>query len=304
MLFGAPLTPTEREVPVKFPKFDYVAPESVDECLEAIADDEALVLAGGQSLLPLMALRMVEPFTIVDITGLSPLQVVDTGQDAGGLRVGAAVRQSELEDLSALESLNPLLHKALPFVGHRAIRTRGTVGGSLAHADPAAEWPALCVTLDAEIILRSTHATRCVKAEDFFVGPFMTTRSDDELLTEVRLPSWQRGRGAGLAEVARRRGDFATVGAMAAVTCDHEGKLATVAIAVFGGLSAPMRLNELEYELPGTDSAEWTESIAAAVETIRFTSDIHGSSSLRRHLAGRVVLQALHEAKENAHERD
>ena len=282
---------------MKFGEFAYCAPDSIGRCLEQLAQDDAVVLAGGQSLLPLMALRLAEPTLLVDIGAVPELREVVADPEQGSLRVGATVTQAELEDRPDLGELNPVLASALPFIGHRAIRNRGTVGGSVAHADPAAEWPALCVALDAEIELRGPGGARQLPAGDFFEGSFRTARSDDELVTHVRLPLLRSNQHGMVREAARRHGDFATVGCVVVLTADGQA-LEQAAVALFGGVSRPTRLADLEAALPGAAPDGWGGLVRDAVAGVRFQDDVHASGELRRHVAVNLVTEALRSAWE------
>jgi CO/xanthine dehydrogenase FAD-binding subunit len=255
--------------------FDYRAPASVEETLPLLGEESA-VLAGGQSLVPLLNLRLARPELVVDINGLAELDYI--AADDGVLRIGALVRQAALERSEAVARRCPLLHKAVRLVGHPQIRSRGTVGGSVAHADPAAELPAALIALDARLRLRSPGGARAVDAAGFFLGPLYTVREPDELLVEIEVPE-QRG-GAGFAEYARTHGDFATAGAAAVVGADH------ARIALLGAGPVPARAEAAERAL--ADGAEPREAAALAVRDVE---DDH-----RRALCAELARRAIEEA--------
>lgn len=253
--------------------FAYRRPESLDEALAALAEagDEARPLAGGQSLIPLLAMRLARPTLVVDLQRLPELRGVEL--DGDHVRIGAMTRQAELERTPGLPEV---VAAALPHIGHLAIRSRGTVGGSLAHMDPAAEWPALALLLDAELELASVRGHRRVAARDFALGPLATALAPDELLVAVRL----RGAGGpfGLREVERRPGDFALVGA----AC-HGGRL--VAFATGG---PPQRLRRCEAFLR-SGGAPGDELAALAEAEIEAGSDVHADAAYRRRVGARLV---------------
>jgi len=205
---------------VKPVPFDYRAPVSLEEALPLLGL-ECAVLAGGQSLVPLLNLRLARPELVVDVNAVAELDYIRA--DDGSLRIGALTRQVVLERSELVERQWPLLHKAVGFVGHPQIRSRGTVGGSVAHADPAAELPAALIALGARFHLRSSGGARALEASDFFLGPLYTSREPDELLVEVEVPEQPEGAGSGFAEHARTHGDFATAGAAAVVAPGHAG---------------------------------------------------------------------------------
>lgn len=290
-------------VNMKPPPFDYVAPPTVNECLEVLASrEDAQVLAGGQSLLPVLALRLASPSVLVDVTRVKALRQLRVAP-SDTMVIGAAVRQSELEDHPDLARANPLVARAVTLVGHRSIRTRGTVGGSVAHADPAAEWPALLTTLDARVTVQGPAGTRALPASDFFLGPFMTARTEHQIVTEVALPAWPTRRGAACREFARRDGDFALVGLM--VTAETAGgRPLRLAITAFGGLPRPLRLHALEQRLLDLKPKRWQAAISEAVEELPWGEDIHASGALRRHVARSLAGAAVHEAIRDAAARE
>jgi CO/xanthine dehydrogenase FAD-binding subunit len=244
---------------VKPAPFDYRAPTSLEEALPLLGL-ETTVLAGGQSLVPLLNLRLARPELVVDVNGIAELDYIRA--DDGPLRIGALTRQLTLERSELARRGWPLLAKAVAFVGHPQIRTRGTVGGSVAHADPAAELPAALVALDALIHLRSATDARVVPAAEFFRGPLYTAREPDELLVEIEVPAQTEGAGSGFAEHARTHGDFATAGAAAVVVPGGHA-----AIALLGAGPVPVRAVAAERALAGgADAGEAAALVAQAVD--------------------------------------
>ena len=258
--------------------FDYRAPPSVEETLPLLGLDST-VLAGGQSLVPLLNLRLARPELVVDINGLADLDYIRIDERA--LRIGALTRQVAVERSELVQRRWPLLHKAVGFVGHPQIRSRGTVGGSVAHADPAAELPAALVALGARFHLRSSGGARWLGASEFFLGPLYTAREPDELLVEVEVPEQPEGAGSGFAEHARTHGDFATAGAAAVVAPGHVG------IALLGAGPVPVRAEAAERAL--ADGAAPAEAAALATEDVE---DEHGRA-LCMELARRAIEEAM-----------
>ncbi|MEX5710324.1 xanthine dehydrogenase family protein subunit M [Parafrankia sp. FMc6] len=279
---------------MKAAAFDYHVPESVDAAVALLAElgDEAKVLAGGQSLVPVMAMRLGRPEHIVDVNRIEAL--AGATRSSGTLRVGALTRHRALETDVLIRDSVPLLARAAPHIGHFQIRNRGTVGGSLAHADSAAELPAVAVALDAEIEVRSTRGSRRIRAADFFVSIFMTALEPDELVTAVHLPVWGRGCGFAVAEFARRHGDFALAGAACGVQVDG-GRIVRAAVGLIGMGSVPVRAWLAEQALTGAGAHEVDlASIGRdAVAALDPPSDAHGSAAYRRHLGAQMITRAL-----------
>jgi carbon-monoxide dehydrogenase medium subunit len=283
---------------VKPPPFAYDAPETVDEALSLLAEhgDDAKVLAGGQSLIPLLALRLARPARLVDVGRLAELQSIAVN---GDVRIGAAVRQRTAERSKELAAANPLLAKAIPLIGHVPIRSRGTIGGSVAHADPAAELPAAMLLAEATMVARKAGgASREIAAADFFDGFFTTALAADELLVEIRLPAWPAGAGVAFQEVARRHGDFALVGAGAVVVRDGSGTVTDARLAFTGVAGTPVRSAAAEAALKGTTAdADAIAAAAAAVGgDIDPSGDVHATAAYRRHVAGVLAKRVLTEA--------
>jgi aerobic carbon-monoxide dehydrogenase medium subunit len=289
---------------MKLPQVGYEAPRTVAEALELLAEhqDEANVLAGGQSLIPLLALRLARPTVLVDINGIAGLSGVSATD--GWVAIGAMTREYVAEDSGTVAGAVPLLAAALPLVGHEAIRSRGTIGGSLAHADPAAELPAVARALDAEFVVRGPSGERVVPAAEWFQGYLTTSRRPDELLVEVRFPAAGPGTGTSFQEVARRNGDFAIVGL--AVSLTLSGGVISDARLAFAGLSdLPVRAAGAEDLLTGERPAAELFDAAArrATSDIDPPADLHGSSDYRKKVAAALVRRGLRAATDSADER-
>jgi len=279
---------------LKPPPFEYRAPTSVEEALDLLWEhgDEARPLAGGQSLVPLMALRLARPSLLVDLAGVAGLDAI--GSANGSVTVGAMVRERAAERSAEIAGSAPLLAAALPLIGHPAIRSRGTVGGSLSHADPAGELPAVALAAEAVMVARSHQGERTIPAADFFTGYFSTALAPDELLTEVRWPEAADGSGAAFEEVARRHGDFAMVGVAAMVSLEA-GKITSARLALSGVSDTPVRAGDAEAALVGVAPGDeaFGEAAQLAAAALSPPSDLHGSSAYRRHVAGVLVRRAL-----------
>jgi aerobic carbon-monoxide dehydrogenase medium subunit len=280
---------------VKPPPFDYVATSSLEEAVATLQEhgDEAKLLAGGQSLVPLLAFRLARPSVLVDlngVAGLDRLELVD-----GELVVGAMARQRDVERLPKLRERCALIPEAVELIGHVAIRNRGTVGGSLAHADPAAEWPAIAVILDAELELTGPNGTRTVAARDFFVSYFTTVLEPDEVLTRIRVPLPAGRTGSCFLELSRRHGDFALAGVGALVTLADDGTASDVRLGLIGVGARPVRPATAESALRGRvpDGAAIAEAAAAVADEVEPNGDIHASEEYRRHLATVLTRRAL-----------
>ncbi|WP_103380625.1 FAD binding domain-containing protein [Pseudonocardia dioxanivorans] len=289
---------------MKPPVFDYVSPATLEEAIQALSapdDGDVKVLAGGQSLVPLLNLRLSQPGLIVDINGLDELTGIT--EEAGYLTVGALVRQREAELSDVVRTACPLLHEAIPLIGHTAIRNRGTVGGSIAHADPAAELPTVAACLDAELVARGPGGERTIPAADFFTGFFTTALAEDEILTAVRVRSAGPATGAAYEEVARRHGDFAMAGVAAQVRLDGD-TVAEARIAISGVDLAPVRATKAEAALAGrtVDDSILDEAADAAVADLSPSSDLHGSAAYRKHVAGVLIRKAVAAAAARARE--
>ncbi len=284
--------------------FEYLSPTSVGEAVQMLAapgDGDTKVMAGGQSLVPLLSLRLAQPSRIVDINRVDTLSEIT--ESAGVLTIGALVRQRAAERSDVVRAACPLMAEALPYIGHTAIRNRGTVGGSIAHADPAAELPTVAVCLDAELVAEGPAGERTIPAAEFFTGFFTTAIGEDEILTAVRVRSAGPGTGAAYEEVARRHGDFAMAGVAAVVRLDGD-TIAEARIAVSGVDLAPVRASKAEAVLTGqtADEATLTAAADAATADLHPSSDLHGSAAYRRHLAGVLIRRAVRTAATRARE--
>jgi CO/xanthine dehydrogenase FAD-binding subunit len=265
--------------------FEYLAPRSVDEAVAALArhGDGAKVLAGGQSLVPMLNMRLARPSIVVDINAIGELDYVR--ESDGALAVGALARQHRLERWAVARL--PLLAEALRYVGHAAIRNRGTVAGSLAHADPAAELPALLLCCDGEVTARRAAGERRVAAVELFRAPLTTSLHADELLTEARFTLPPAESGWGFAEVARRHGDFALVGAVALLWCGRAGRVAGARLAFFGVGGTPVRSSITGPALVGEEptAVRLREAARAAAAALAPDADLHASARYRRQVA-------------------
>lgn len=277
--------------------FEYHAPRTVDEAIGLLTahGDDAKVLAGGQSLVPLMNMRLARPRVIVDINrtrGLAGL-----GETRGFLKIGAMVRQRAAEQSALVASRCPLLRDALRWVGHPQIRNRGTVGGSIAHADPAAELPAVLAALGGEVTVHGPKGRRTIRAADLFVTYLTTAIEARELLTEVRVPVLPRGAGWSWMEISRRHGDFALAG-VGVVLALRGGKIADVRVGLTGVGPVPVRAEAAERLLAGQrpSDALWEDAAAAVRAAIEPDGDLHASAEYRRHVAGVLTVRALREA--------
>ena len=287
---------------MKAAPFEYSAPDTVDEVLALLEEhgDEGKVIAGGQSLVPMLSMRLARPSHLIDINGVTSLAGIQEHGD--GLAIGALTRDRDAERSPLVAERTPVLVQALPFVGHVSIRNRGTVGGSLAHADASAELPAAAVLTDAEMVVRRRGEERVVPADDFFVSHHVTALADEECLVEVRSPGAPAGAGWSFQEVARRHGDFALVGVGAMVALDSAGAIAAARVCLFGVADRPVRPRDLEGSLVGASPSADTFAGAAsdAVADVHPASDVHGSGAYKRHLAEITVRRALTDAAQRA----
>jgi aerobic carbon-monoxide dehydrogenase medium subunit len=283
--------------------FEYFDPRTVDEAVALLAThgDDAKVLAGGQSLVPMLALRLARPSVVVDVNRVSGLD--DVRHSGATVSVGALVRQRALERWATERA--PLLTTALRHVGHAPIRARGTVAGSVAHADPASELPALLLCLDGAVVARSRRGTRTIAAGDFFQGPLMTALAADELVTETRWTLPAAHAGWGFREMARRHGDFALVGVAVVLTLAR-GTVSDARIAIFGAAATPVRAGAAERALRGQAPSESVLAEAARLATtdLEMVADIHAPAAYRtsvtRTLTGRALTDAAGRAKDAA----
>jgi carbon-monoxide dehydrogenase medium subunit len=280
--------------------FDYKAPGTLLEAIDLLASNpEAFVIAGGQSLMPVLAFRLATPSLLVDLRRLPGLGNIAVGDD--GLRLGALVRWRDIEDDQRLVAAHPLLHGAVAHVAHYQIRNRGTVGGSLAHADPAAELPGVAVTCEGEITLCGPAGSRTVRAGDFFTGPLSTLRRPDEIITELHLPKWPSGRRRAFRKYARRQGDFALAGIFLFYDEDRPGALRNAHVGVIGACPRPHRLTGVETLLNGRtiDDGLIRHAASTAAEEVDPPDDLHGDAAYRRGLVATLIERGLRAAAQN-----
>ena len=286
---------------MKPPRFDYHAPESLDEALDLLADSgpDARVLAGGQSLVPALNFRLARPSVLIDINGVAELAGIEDAGDR--LVIGATTRQRRIETSATVARRVPLLHEATRYVAHLPIRTRGTLGGSIANADPAAEDPAVAAALEATMVCRSRRGERRIAAAGFFVDVLTTALEPDEMLIAVEFPGIPDGAGAAFAEISRRDGDFALAGVAAQIAISN-GRVTDARIAACGVGPAPLRFRDAEDAL--LDSACGPEAIEAACDAVAASSDphddVHASAAYRRQLAAAMARRALNGARARA----
>jgi CO/xanthine dehydrogenase FAD-binding subunit len=280
--------------------FEYVRPETLAEACELLAGDEdARAIAGGQTLVPMLAMRLARPARLIDILRLPELAGIR--EEAGAVVVGATTRQAQAERDPVIRALVPMLARVLPWVGHPPTRNRGTVGGSIANADPSAEIPLVAVTLGAEIMLATIDGPTSVPANDFFIGPMLTTIGQGDCVSAIRFPVWPHKRiGVGFFEVSARRSDFAFVAAAAQVALDEDGRCLDVALGVGGVGDRPMRLDVSSLVGTELDPISAAEAVHAASVDLDAMSDLHASASYRRRVATALCLRALEQARVNA----
>ena len=289
---------------MKAAPFEYIRPASLAEACALLQKHgpDAKLIAGGQSLVPMMAMRLARPAVLIDINRLEELKAISVADST--FTVGAAVRQCDIErDSGARENL-PLLGKALKWVGHVQTRNRGTVGGSIVHADPSAEIPLVACVLDATLVLRDSSDTTEVQAREFFFAPMVTAIAPEQCLAEIRFPTWGEARvGCAFEEVAIRHGDFALVSACAQVALDPEGKCVRAALGIGGASPFPHALPEVGEMLAGKPLDETTivEAADLAASLIDPDGDLHATADYRRHLArvmsARVLAMAVEDAR-------
>ncbi|MBS1886173.1 MAG: xanthine dehydrogenase family protein subunit M [Actinobacteria bacterium] len=291
---------------MKPPPFELHRPTSVEEVLSLLAEhgDDAKVLAGGQSLIPLLNFRLARPEVLVDINRVTELDRISASPD-GGISIGALTRQAAVEASELAVTRNPLLGDALRLVAHPQIRNRGTFGGSVAHADPAAELPVAIVATDATVSVRSRGGERRIPAGEFFVSHLTTVMADDELLVSVDLPAVPERCGTAFEEFARRSGDYALGGAAAVVALRSDGSCASAALALLGAGDVPIRAREAESAVVGRpiDAASAAEAARQAVRDTSPISNMHGDADYRRRVVEAMVERALLKAAGRAEAR-
>ncbi len=284
--------------------FQYYAPATVEEALAILGEHgyEAKMLAGGQSLIPMMNFRLVQPSILVDLNRISNLAYIRPADD-GGLRIGAMTRHYQVETSPLVAERAPLIHSTMPKIAYPQVRTRGTFGGSVSHADPAAELPSLSVALQGKFRLRSQRGERWVPAEEFFLGLFTTALEADEILVEAAIPALPPRSGWSLQEVARRPHDFALMGAAAVVTLDESGACQEARLVFLSAGERPMLAAQAAEMLRGqslSDEAIRAAADLAAAREIEPSSDIHATAEFRRHLARVLCQRALEQARAGA----
>jgi aerobic carbon-monoxide dehydrogenase medium subunit len=286
---------------MKPPPFDYYAPASAAEALELLScyGADARLLAGGQSLVPLLNFRLSAPAVIVDLNRAADLAYIE--EDNGRVRLGAMTRQRAIEFSPLIKSRLPLLAEATRWVGHLPTRTRGTIGGSLAHSDPAAEYPAVAAALDAELVIRGSAAERVVRAAEFFVGLMTTALQPGEMLVEVRIAAQALNSGWAFEEFSRRHGDFAIVGIAAMVAVEGD-RCCSARLAACGAGPTTMRLRAAEeiLEQSGLGERDIDDAAVRAAELVDPGVDLHASAEYRRHLTRVLTRRALVRAVERA----
>jgi CO/xanthine dehydrogenase FAD-binding subunit len=280
--------------------FDYVRPDSLGEACRLLAGDEdARLIAGGQTLVPMLAMRLARPAKLIDILRLPELAGIR--EEAGAVIVGATTRQAQAERDPVIRASVPMLARVLPWVGHPPTRNRGTVGGSIANADPSAEIPLVAVTLGADILLATTDGPTSMPADDFFIGPMLTTIGQGECVSAIRFPVWPHRRiGVGFFEISARRSDFAFVAAAAQVALDGEGCCLEVALGVGGVGDRPLRLDVSSLVGTELDATSVAAAVNAAAGELDATSDLHASAAYRRRVASVLCIRALEQARVDA----
>ena len=277
-------------------RFDYIRPGSIEETCARLAEDgDARVIAGGQSLVPMLAMRLARPERLIDILRLPELAGIK--ESAGSIVIGATTRQAAAERDPLIAAKLPLLAKVFPWVGHAATRRRGTIGGSVSHADPSAEIPLVVLTLGADIVVRDTKGETTIKANDFFLGPMVTAIPQGALLTAIRFPIWPQQRvGTGFHEVNARHSDFALVCAAAQVAFDDAGRCTACAIGIGGLGEYPVRLDDAAKALLGSDLGD-AEAVDAAMADLDIWGDLHASADYRRRVGSVLARRALNDAR-------
>ncbi|BCK55009.1 FAD binding domain-containing protein [Nocardia wallacei] len=283
--------------------FEYHAPATAAEAVALLADlgDEAKVIAGGQSLVPMLALRLAVFDHLVDLRRVTELRGITAGPD--GVRIGAGTTHAEVGAAEEVRRAVPLLARATPLIGHFQIRNRGTIGGAIAHADAAGEYPVVALTLDAEIEALSPRGPRTIPAAEFFTGMWTTELAPDEIVTAIGFPAWHGRCGFAIEEFARRSGDFAMAGAAVAVRLDADSRIDRCAIGLFGLAPTPVRARGTESELAGrrldaVGAEEVGRSATAGLDAI--SSDVHGSADYRRRVGAAMVARAWRRAVQEA----
>jgi CO/xanthine dehydrogenase FAD-binding subunit len=280
--------------------FDYVRPASLAQvCQLLAADEDARVIAGGQTLVPMLAMRLARPAVLIDILRLPELAGIR--EEKGSVVVGATTRQAQAERNPVIGASVPMLARVLPWVGHPPTRNRGTIGGSIANADPSAEIPLVAVMLGAEIMLVAVDGPTTIPAEGFFIGPMVTSIGRAQCVSAIRFPVWPHQRiGVGFFEISARRSDFAFVAAAAQVGLDEEGRCLDVALGLGGVADRPLRLDMSCLIGTKLDLSLVADAVNAASADLDAMSDLHASAAYRRRVAGVLCIRALEQARLNA----
>lgn len=283
--------------------FKYHAPHSLEEALSLMNQhaDEAKLLAGGQSLVPAMNFRVVQPSLLIDLNRVQEMAYIS--EDKNALRIGAMARERQLEFNASIEARTPLLHEAIPFIAHPQIRNRGTVGGSIVNADPAAELPVLMLALDARLKAQSISGERWIDAKDFFVGMFTTALEPNEILVEIELPFMSAHTGWSFMEVAPRAGDYALMGVAALVTLDENGKCTHAKLVYLNAGDGPVDAKDAAKSLEGetlSDAVMESAATMASEKEINPFGNVHTSPEFQRHLAKVLTKKALKQAIQRA----
>jgi carbon-monoxide dehydrogenase medium subunit len=289
---------------VKPSRFEYAAPLTLDEALHLLDrhGDDAKLLAGGQSFVPVMNLRLASPSMLIDLNRIEELAGMRSGAD-GAITAGAMTRHRVFERSALVRGAMPVVHAAMPYVAHMQIRNRGTIGGSLAHADPAAEWPALCIALEATMTVASTGGKRHIAAADFTQGVYMTALAANEILTEIHFPASPPRRSWAFTELSRRRGDFALAGVICLIDRDEQERCSAARVVVFGASDKPVVLEEVGQLLTGrnADAGDAAEAGRLARNSIATRSDHHASAIYRSELVEVLTRRAIVQAYERNH---
>ena len=290
---------------MKAAPFEYARARTLGEACALLGEhgDDAKVIAGGQSLVPMLAMRLLAPAWLIDVAHLAELNDISDSVSAGQLTVGAMTRQSTAAASAMLLDAVPLIGKALRWVGHTATRNRGTIGGSLVHADPSAELPLVAVLLNATLDLRSVRGVRHIAARDFFTGPMMTATAPDECLVDIHFPVWENGRtGSAFDEIATRHGDFAIVAAAAQMTLDAHGTCTRAELAIGGASPAPLAFADLANTLVGArpDDQLLRDVARQAAARVEPSNDLQATAAYRSHLAGVLAERVLRGARSDA----
>jgi len=282
--------------------FDYVRPTSISEACAVLAgDDGARIIAGGQTLIPMLAMRLARPTRLVDIARIVALAFIR--DEAEGVTIGAVTRQCVAERNPIVATKLPLLARALPWVGHHATRVRGTVGGSIANGDPAGEIPLVAVTLQATITVQDAAGSAEVAAGEFYLGPMITALPEGAIVTHIRFPVWQEGRtGTGFHEVSARRSDFAFVASAAQVALDADGCCTALSVGIGGAADTPVRLDAVSEALVGSHLGEMEvqEAVVAATQVLETVDDLHASAAYRKRVAATLARRAILDARDEA----